>query len=139
MRRTISVDIRASEGTTELTIRTAHSPPATKRGPPGRILRDVFPAGAWANPATQAKACAEYQYLRAAAGFCRSCPAQRSRYKHRCDVCQAKERKRWRAKQAAYNEARPRELAHAVKRPRRSKFRYAAIRWLRMKRRKGEL
>ena len=130
----VTASIRApADGTTELTVRTVTAVPVKRSTT--RVIRDVFPPGTWAK-ADPDKIRAEYQYLRAAAGYCRMCPAKRERYKHRCNACQAKERERWRAQQSVYNAARKPTLRTVVKRPRRSKFRFAAQKWLRLRRKK---
>lgn len=126
-----------TEQTTELRVRVETRERAPK--PHTRVLTDVFPPGTWrTDERTRNKLTAEYQYLRAAAGYCRMCPNKRTHYKHRCDVCQAKERERWRVKQAAYNAARGPTLRTVVKRSRRSKFRFAAVKWLRLRRERAK-
>lgn len=111
-------------------------PPSRKQAPRGSILRDVFPVK-WpdrrTDPEGHAKACAEYQYLRAAAGFCRSCPNRRNKWKHRCDECQEKERKRL-ASRSSRGNRKPvrRSLDFGFKKRRTSKYAKRAKTWLRL-------
>jgi hypothetical protein len=140
VRRKIRAEIRASENTTELLIevRPEESPPR-RVTPPGTILPGVFPPGSWPHPreAAHDRAVAEYKALRAAAGWCRECPARRNRYKHRCDACQAKERERQRRNRDRY-EANRKPPIKTVKRPRRSKYAGKIYTWLKLRKRKEQ-
>lgn len=124
-----------ADGTSELTLPVPARPVKRKtrqvQVKRGTILRDVFPVK-WPRDGTaKHKANAEYQYLRSAAGFCRSCPNRLNRWKHRCDSCQEKERIRLRSSgKAARSGGR---LGFGFKKRRTSKFAKRAATWLRLK------
>ena len=104
----------------------------TRRVKWSTILPGVFPPGTWPDPVKEpeahSKAVAEYQYLRAASGICRSCPNTLNRWKHRCDSCQEKERVRLRNSGKARRPGRT--LAHGFRKRRTSKFAKKAQQWL---------